>query len=822
MSSELGTSTLSPFAPPYPNPPESTPARQFHFGTQSSFGFLQAALYGPQGHQGHQFHAVNPQHQGNYNPTLEKTGQAFSQHLPQQNLHVPSSEQYLPLQYLQEQLQGQLACALYYDQQQSIARLQQQIMLMQKQSQQSEPFHQICYLSPSNPPSNAQANTAKNAPPKRSPKKSKGITPSRNPPSLQLNSNDHGLPPRHSPPLGITTSHLDNRSRSLDTRRSGSNVTVVRSLSPSYSLPDRSSNATDLSREFDDLYLVDAWMEGLIKTDGVFQENLAPTVTLPITCIAKTYEANTTKFSIENKKATMSIKHTAVQIKTTITNGKDHLAPVPQHYPESGNVTDIARKLFEALKIHPCRAQVLLNFLKRFPKNDLHNHLTGSIYLEEYINFAVEIGLFYDPIACAFHSDQRDTSITAKALRDHPECKEHFKKFRDVMSVHGCSKTATVTDGHKHFFDAFKTIESLTAHMPLDKQIVPVVKHARSQEVKYLELMIERLPSANLPDGFEDFFNKNTRFTDSGLQIDPEVMIFLKPWIDAYVQEQQKILDECNASVSRQLEISSITEIESPIVVKYLLEIMRDLPNHVFFARVAAAMALIQNYPHTVGLNVVGPEDDPLAVNNFQAHMKILGALHEINGRPNISLHAGEFSPVLASPNMRNHISDSILIGKAKRIGHGVALDFEELPGVLNLMKRNKVAVEVCLTSNKRILKVKSKDHPIKTYLKYGIPVIISTDDEAINRSSLTMELMRAIVKYNLSYEAIRKMAFDGVQHSFLPENTKQALIERIKVDIHKFETSISQTIKTVLDQQTHLQLVDQSATARTYKASTV
>jgi adenosine deaminase len=84
-------------------------------------------------------------------------------------------------------------------------------------------------------------------------------------------------------------------------------------------------------------------------------------------------------------------------------------------------------------------------------------------------------------------------------------------------------------------------------------------------------------------------------------------------------------------------------------------------------------------------------------------------------------------------------------------------------------MKRDGVAVEICLTSNDGILGVSGDRHPFNLYRKVGIPINLNTDDEGINRSMLTMEFVRAVRSYNLIYADVKELARNSIQYSFLP-----------------------------------------------------
>ena len=75
---------------------------------------------------------------------------------------------------------------------------------------------------------------------------------------------------------------------------------------------------------------------------------------------------------------------------------------------------------------------------------------------------------------------------------------------------------------------------------------------------------------------------------------------------------------------------------------------------------------------------------------------------------------------------MSFHIRESIEVGEAERIGHGVDVMHEAHPyELLSTMARRNIMVEICLTSNDGILGVRGREHPLAMYLKAGVPVAL-------------------------------------------------------------------------------------------------
>jgi adenosine deaminase len=53
--------------------------------------------------------------------------------------------------------------------------------------------------------------------------------------------------------------------------------------------------------------------------------------------------------------------------------------------------------------------------------------------------------------------------------------------------------------------------------------------------------------------------------------------------------------------------------------------------------------------------------------------------------------------------------------------------------------------------------------------MKYGVPTVLSTDDEGVSRSDMTQEYWRAMRTYNISYPQLKQMLRNSLEYSFLP-----------------------------------------------------
>jgi adenosine deaminase len=150
--------------------------------------------------------------------------------------------------------------------------------------------------------------------------------------------------------------------------------------------------------------------------------------------------------------------------------------------------------------------------------------------------------------------------------------------------------------------------------------------------------------------------------------------------------------------------------------------------------------------------------------------------------------------------DLQFHIREAIEVAKAKRIGHGVAIAYEQdALDLLRTMRQRGVLVEICLTSNDVILGVKGPSHPFPSYLKAGVPVTLATDDEGVSRIDLTNEYVRATETYRLGYRDLKQLARNSLTYSFLAGESLWSRRARLE-DCASFARQPSTTCQAFLD----------------------
>lgn len=396
----------------------------------------------------------------------------------------------------------------------------------------------------------------------------------------------------------------------------------------------------------------------------------------------------------------------------------------------------------------------LYAFLYKMPKGaDLHNHLSGAVYAEGFLEAAAEQHLCVDKIELALLSTSScmPGQVDAATIRGD-------NTLRDLL-INSFSMRNFVPgkqSAHDHFFETFNKFGAVSS----GDLIRQVVERAAEQNESYMELMaltgggaVSRI-GANVGFDENDFAATHTKLDAAGLAKEVDG---LKRKVDAMEARLG-----CRANPS-----SDVCRVR----VRYIFQVLRENPPAEVFAQTMAGFALAASDPRVVAVNFVQAEDGYLSMRDYHLHMKMVEYAKSVYPGVHIALHAGELAPGLVPPDgLRFHIREAVEIGHAERIGHGVDLMYEKDPhSLLREMRDRHIDVEINLTSNDVILGVKGDRHPLPIYRKNGVPVTLSTDDEGVNRSDLTAEFTRAVLTYNLSYAELKEIARNSIEYSFAP-----------------------------------------------------
>jgi adenosine deaminase len=413
---------------------------------------------------------------------------------------------------------------------------------------------------------------------------------------------------------------------------------------------------------------------------------------------------------------------------------------------------------------------LLLAFLQQMPKGgDLHNHLHGALYAENMIDWASENALCVDRstsklirAACDSCEPYRSKPSVRCAYQDQIL----YDQLVDAWSMRNWH--AADESGHDHFFGTFEKFGPAVEKHTGDA-FAEVAQEAAEDHLQYVELMhtADGRQSAALGEkiGWDDDFAKlREKLLAAGMT---DVVAATRKQLDADEARKNEVL-HCGVPDTMQ---SLTPDPACRVTIHYLYQVLRGLPREQVFAQILLGFELAKADPRFVGFNLVMPEDGYVSMHDFDLHMRIIEALRKFYPGEHVALHAGELWTGLVPPEgLKYHIRESVERAGAERIGHGVSVMFEDNPvELLEEMAKKNVLVEICLTSNDEILGVSGDRHPLPTYLIYGVPVTLATDDEGVSRGDLTHEYLRAAETYGWTYADLKKMSRASLEHSFLP-----------------------------------------------------
>ena len=212
------------------------------------------------------------------------------------------------------------------------------------------------------------------------------------------------------------------------------------------------------------------------------------------------------------------------------------------------------------------------------------------------------------------------------------------------------------------------------------------------------------------------------------------------------------------------------------VTVRFELAVLRFLPSAEDDLRFRYAFVAARD--DFVSVDLVGREDDD---KGYPARfLDTFRELRRTHGDVSLSIHGGEVD----EPNA--HVRDTLLLG-ADRIGHGVNLITD--PDTMLLMKGGPWMVEINLISNLLLEYVDDyADHPFPEYLRFGIPVALSTDDRGMWDSTLSDEFFVAVREFDLTWEEILLLSRNSLRHAFVEPAVKARLLTEYERRIANFE----------------------------------
>jgi len=414
---------------------------------------------------------------------------------------------------------------------------------------------------------------------------------------------------------------------------------------------------------------------------------------------------------------------------------------------------------------------------------DLHNHLGGAIYAESFVRWAASDGLCVATTSYALGLPPCNAAAGRPPVAGIAAGTAVYDGMIDAWSMRNFDFSRGI--GHDHFFDTF-TKFGLAGNRHVGDMLAEVSARAAVDHVSYLELM-QTLDGGSVAGLgakvglLEEFGPTRQSLLTAGLRDSLRRAILA---LDSAEARRDAVL-RCGAAGA---------DPGCAVTVRYLYQVLRGLPQPMVFAQILAGFELARMDHRVVGFNLVMPEDAEVPMRDFRLHMQWIDYFHSLYPDVHITLHAGELnSQLVPADGLTFHIRESVEKGHAERIGHGVdVLQESDADGLLRMMAERHVLVEIALTSNDGILGVRGTQHPLATYLKYGVPVALATDDEGVSRSDMTHEYLRAVMDQGLDYGTLKAMTRNSIVYSFAEPALKERLLREWNAAVAAFEAKWS------------------------------
>ncbi|OAR27681.1 hypothetical protein A8W25_01740 [Streptomyces sp. ERV7] len=410
--------------------------------------------------------------------------------------------------------------------------------------------------------------------------------------------------------------------------------------------------------------------------------------------------------------------------------------------------------------------------LRELPKGgDLHHHLGGAVSAESLIGYAARDRKCVDTVTYVVAPAPRPCAAGQRPAEDATRPGPFRREVVRAWSMLGFAlpPDGDPQPGHDHFFATFGKFAEAEAGHDAD-MLADVARAAARERTAYVETLVtvaaeplRRLvdrvhPADPGPAGLAEFHDTLTR----------------SPRFQEIVREAAAAYDE---GFARYRAILGCDRTPTPpacdVVVRFDYQVGRAQPARHVFAQQILGFALARGrLGRVVGVNMVQPEDAPVALRDYPLHMRMIGFLKSRSPSVHVSLHAGELVEGLNGVSRRDlafHIAQAVDVAGADRVGHGVDLVQERAHQALAArMRRRHVLVEAPLISHAQILRVTGDRHPLHTYLDAGVPLALATDDPGVSRSDLTDVFRLAVTDQGLGIEQLRASARASLDHAFV------------------------------------------------------
>ena len=434
----------------------------------------------------------------------------------------------------------------------------------------------------------------------------------------------------------------------------------------------------------------------------------------------------------------------------------------------------------------------LTAFFSHMPKGgDLHHHFSGSIYAEPLLQRAIADDFYLNTETMDVLKDKPSTGNWElfSTLKSKGTLDIYKQKIMQKWSVKDYNNVDYPSD--KLFFESFMKFEpAITGNF--GQGLLELKNRAISENVSYIETQLSTIPTDMKT---EDLTKFNIQLRKLAITKDEKAVLkTLDSVYNSLLKKQAKsFAKDFNtnfvAKLHKDLKID-----DQQFTMRYQNFVLRFMEPVDLFKNLVIAFISADESPLMAGVNIVSPEDGETSMKDYWLHMMMFKFCHTKYPNVKYTMHAGELTLGLVQPEeLTWHIDAAVYTAGANRIGHGVDIAYEkDSYGLLRYMAKKMIPIEINLVSNEFILKVKENRHPLTLYKKFGVPIVISTDDAGILRTNMTEQYVLLAKRYkDVSYSDIKQYVYNSINYSFIKETkVKKQLLNDLDSRFKTFEAN--------------------------------
>ena len=440
----------------------------------------------------------------------------------------------------------------------------------------------------------------------------------------------------------------------------------------------------------------------------------------------------------------------------------------------------------------------LTMFFTQMPKGgDLHHHYSGSIYVEQYLEFLDRQGLCVNKQSYRIETDK--AAIAAERAKPAKErnCLSSAEVYADDHTWRELLQRWSNKDFNNHgaiqpppdrlFFQTFGYFGPVS-NANFAEGLQELKKRAIAENVSYIETMFKMSPFVTNPEF--DARAWQLAGDDAGLQVE------MRKAMEAL--DRDPAFAKSIADFVAKIEDAAQGIDDERFTMRYQTYVLRLLNPSQVFSSMLAAFKSASTGGKVVGVNIVGQESTHVSMRDYALHMKMFGFLKSVYPNVKVAMHAGELAMGDVPPEgLKFHIDQALNVARADRIGHGIDLAHESNAiQIMHKMRANDIPVEINLTSNAFISGIEGANHPVTLYRKYGVPYVISTDDAGVTRHTLSQEYVLFASRYKPNYAEMKKTSYNSVRYAFLPPPEKLRLTRQLDARFAAFEADMAKLAK--------------------------